>query len=164
MNVYFRARRKSSRPFYLVAVCVPTFSKKTETGREQQRPAFILRCVTELVRSHKLLIGKNSFEAASFILIVQHHYGNHAQVLFAGMALRDFALQVLQETIREMIQRTLAPGVLFVPRAAVRTDEFHRVLLRIAVQSSPAGAAHAYGFWIVPVHRGFPPEIHVHMK
>jgi len=47
------------------------------------------------VRSHQLLIGKNSFEAAGFIVIVQHHDGNNAQVLLAGMTLRHFALQVL---------------------------------------------------------------------
>src|ERR1700674_3966416 len=105
-----------------------------------------------------MFIGKNSFEAASFILIVQHNDRNHAQGLFARMALRHFALQILQKTIREMIQRTLAPGIFLVPRAAVRTDEFHRVLLRIAVQSGPAGAAHTYGFGITPVHGGQPPR------
>jgi len=57
----------------------------------------------ELERTHQLFIGKNSFEAASFILIVQHHDRNHAQGLLAGMALRHFALQILQKTIREMI-------------------------------------------------------------
>ena len=70
------------------------------------------------------------------------------------MALRHFALQVLQETIREMIERTLAPGIFLVPRAAVRTDKLHRVLLRIAVQSGPAGAAHTHSFQITPVHGG----------
>src|SRR5713101_10159127 len=118
------------------------------SGRSPLRRAapFSLRCEIKLVRSHQVIVGKNGFEAASFILIVQHHDRNNAQVLFAGMALRDFALQILQETIREMIERTLAPGIFLVPRAAVWTDEFHRVLLRIAVQSGPAGAAHTYCF------------------
>src|SRR6267143_3975889 len=115
--------------FPLDAACLPKSSRnKKETARHDQRPAFILQYEAELVRSYQVLIGKNSFESASLILIVQHHDGNDAQILLAGMALRDFALQVLQKTICEMIQRTLPPGVLFVPRAAVRTDEFHRVL------------------------------------
>jgi len=80
------------------------------------------------------------------------------------MALRYFALQILQKTICEMIQRTLAPGIFLIPRAAVRTGEFHCVLLRIAVQSGPARAAHAYYFYIAPVHRVNPPKIHVHRE
>jgi hypothetical protein len=109
-----------------------------------------------------MLVGENSFKAPHLILIVQHHDGNDSQRLLAGMALRDFALQILKKAIREMIKRALAPGIFLVPRAAVRTDEFHRVLLRIAVQSGPAGAAHTNSFEITPVHRGHPPEIHVH--
>jgi hypothetical protein len=68
------------------------------------------------------------------------------------MALRHFALQVLQKAIGKMILRSLAPGIFLVPRAAVRTDEFHRVLLRIAVQSGPTRAAYTYGDHITPVH------------
>src|SRR5690348_11503965 len=68
------------------------------------------------------------------------------------MANGHFALQVLQKAVREMIQSALTAGILLVSRAAVRTDEFHLVLLRIAVQSSPSGAAHANGFRVMPVH------------
>src|SRR6266576_2853166 len=82
---------------------------------------------------------------------------NHAQRLLAGMANGHFTLQVLQKTVREMVQRPLAPGILLVTRAAVRTDEFHLVLLRIAVQSSPPGAAYANRFCITPVHGSQPP-------
>src|SRR5882757_9611542 len=138
--------------FALSLFARPSEESKKWDAQGSGRPAF-MRCKRELARVHQLFIGKNSFEAASFILIVQHHDGNHAQVLFAGMALRHFALQVLQETIREMIERTLAPGIFLVPRAAVRTDELYRVLLRIAVQSGPAGAAHTHSFQITPVHR-----------
>jgi hypothetical protein len=109
-----------------------------------------------------MFVGEDGFKAPCFILIVQHHDGNYSQRLLAGMALRDFSLQILQEAIREMVKRSLAPGIFLVSRAAVRTDEFHRVLLRIAVQSGPAGAAHTYGFQITPVHWGRPPQIHVH--
>ena len=49
--------------------------------------------------------------------------------------------------------RALAPGIFLVPRTAVGTDEFHRVLLRIAVQCSPARAAHTYCDNITPFHR-----------
>jgi hypothetical protein len=124
----------SLRPFsFERSLIAGIVGEQKEAGRNQLRPAFILQCERELVRSHQMLIGKNSFKAASFILIVQHHDGNNAQVLLAGMALRHFALQVLQKTVRETIQRTFAPGIFLVPRAAVRTDEFHCVLLRIAV-------------------------------
>jgi len=58
----------------------------------------------------------------------------------------------------------IAPGIFLVPRAAVRTDEFHRVLLRIAVQSSPTRAAHTYRDYVTPVHRDCPPQIHVHVR
>jgi hypothetical protein len=144
-------------------------SREKEKGRSDSfgAPFFLGKREDEkqLVRSHQLFIGKNSFEPPRFILIVQHHDRNHTQRLFAGMALRHFALQILQKTIREMVQRTLAPGILLVPRAAVRTDEFHRVLLRIAVQSSPARAAHTYRYYyITPVHGDCPPQIHVHMQ
>jgi hypothetical protein len=120
---------------------------KAKFGFAQRAPFFVSGYKVELVRIHQVLfVGKNGFKAASFILIVQHHNGNNAQVLLAGVALCDFTLQVLQKTIRKMIKRTLAPGIFLVPRAAVRTDEFHRVQLRIAVQSSPAGAAHTNSF------------------
>jgi len=154
---------RAAAPLLFALTQIAKIKNKRKRGVcKQARPVSILLCERNLARIHQLIIGKNSFKAASFILIVQHHDRNHAQVLFARMALRHFSLQILQKTIRKMIERALAPGILFVPRAAVRTDEFHRVLLRIAVQSSPAGAAHTYSFEIVPVHRGFPPKIHVH--
>jgi hypothetical protein len=157
--MWFSGRGEVSlRPFSFEArLFAKMVGEQKVAGRNHLHPAFVLQCKTELVRSHQMLIGKNSFEAPSFILIVQHHDGNNAQVLLAGMALRHFALQVLQKTICETIQRTFAPGILLVPRAAVGTDEFHRVLLRIAVQGGPAGAAHTYCFGITPVHGGQPP-------
>src|ERR1700693_254279 len=76
--------------------------------------------------------------------------------------MRRLALQSLQKTIREVILRTLAPGVLLALRPAVRTGVFHRILLRIAVQSGPARAAYTYCF-ITPVHGIALLGIHVHM-
>src|ERR1700682_3355208 len=75
--------------------------------------------------------------------------------------MRRLTLQILQKSIREVILRTLAPGVLLAVRAAVRTGVFHRILLRIAVQSGPARAAYSYCF-ITPVHGIALLGIHVH--
>jgi hypothetical protein len=59
------------------------------------------------------------------------------------MALHAFSLQILQKAIRKPIFCPLAPGLLLAFRAAMRTSKFNYVLLRIAVQSCPARAAHA---------------------
>src|ERR1700722_7400872 len=75
--------------------------------------------------------------------------------------MRRLTLQILQKTICEVILRTLAPGVLLALRPAVRTGVFHRILLRIAVQSGPARAAYTYCF-ITPVHDIALLGIHVH--
>jgi hypothetical protein len=72
--------------------------------------------------------------------------------LAASTAIRYLTLQILQKTIREMILRPLATGILLAPFAAVRTDELDPVLLRIAVQSRPTGAAHADNFRVLPFH------------
>src|ERR1700688_2533277 len=76
--------------------------------------------------------------------------------------MRRLTLQILQKSIRKMILRTLAPGVLLALRSAVRTGVFHRILLRIAVQSGPARAAYTYCFYITPVHGIALLGIHVH--
>jgi hypothetical protein len=107
----------------------------------------------ELLRRGNQLIGEDSSETPGFLLIVQHHNGNDAQIFFAGVALRDFALQVLQKTVGEAIESALAAGIFLVALAAVGTDELNFVLLRIAVQGSPSGAAHPDGFGIMPFHR-----------
>jgi len=96
MDVVFRARRNFAAPIFVrCGNCLPKLAGAKRNGRNLLQPAFVLQSERELVRSHQMLIGKNSFEAASFILIVQHHDGNNAQVLLAGMTLRHFALQVL---------------------------------------------------------------------
>src|SRR4029077_7522764 len=68
------------------------------------------------------------------------------------MTLCSFALQVLQKTVCEPILAPLAPGLFLALRPAMRTIELHCVLLRIAVQSSPARAAHTNNLRNVPVH------------
>jgi hypothetical protein len=97
-------------------------------------------------------VGKYCFESSRLVLIVQHYDRHYAQLLIASAAIRYFALQVLQKAICKMILRPLAPGILLSPFTAVGTDIFDPVLLRIAVQSRPTGAAHADYFRISPFH------------
>src|SRR5215469_14140587 len=92
---------------------------------------------------------------------MQHHYRHHSHRLLAGMALYSFPLQVLQEPICEVILGPLAPCFPLTLRPAMWTNKFHHILLRIAVQSSPARAAHSYDFWDTLFHGGTPPRIHV---
>jgi hypothetical protein len=54
------------------------------------------------------------------------------------MASRHFPLQVLQETIREMILIGGAPRRFYAVRAAIGTSVFQGILLRIAPQRRPA--------------------------
>src|SRR2546427_9060942 len=89
------------------------------------------------------LVGKDGLESPRFVLIVQHDDGDDAQLLLARVTYCHFALQVLHKAVREAVKGALAAGILLVTRAAVGTNEFDLVLLRIAVQSSPAGTAHA---------------------
>src|SRR6266404_3049468 len=108
------------------------------------------------------LVGEDGLEAPGFVLIVQHDNGHYAQGLAAGAAVGDFALQILQKAVCKMILRPLAAGILLSPFAAVGTDVLDGVLLRIAVQSGPAGAAHADHFRVSPFHGFFLLGIHVH--
>jgi hypothetical protein len=109
-----------------------------------------------LARCGKHIVCENGSEPPRFILIMQQYDGNHAQIPFAGVALRYFALQILQEAVSEAIKGALAASIFLIPLPAVGTKKFDGVLLRIAVQSCPAGAAHPDGFGIMPFH-GSPP-------
>jgi len=93
-------------------------------------------CRLRLIREHR-------FKAASLALVMQEDNRDHTNLLLARMTLSYLALQILQKTIGEMIERAFTAGILLVARAAVGTNEFHLVLLRIAVQSGPTRAAHA---------------------
>ena len=108
------------------------------------------------------LIRKYGFKAAGLALVMQEDHGDDPNGLLARMTLRNLALQILQKTVREMIKRTLAAGIFLIARAAVRTNEFNLVLLRIAVQSGPTRAAHAYSFNNSALHRIYPLQLHVH--
>src|ERR1043166_4984297 len=115
-----------------------------------------------LVRGAKQLIRKYRLKSPRFILIMQHHNGYHAHRLPARPAVGNLALQVLQKPIRKMILRALTPGIFLASRAAVRTDVLDLVLLLIAVQSRPAGAAHAQHLRVSPFHGLRLLQIHVH--
>jgi hypothetical protein len=105
-----------------------------------------------------MLYFEDGFEPPLLILVMKHHDGDDAKLLLASMALSDFTLQILQKAVSETIEGAFAAGILFVARAAVGTSEFHGILLRIAVQGSPPGAAHSNYFDIVPVHGDKPPR------
>jgi hypothetical protein len=107
----------------------------------------------ELARSGKHIVCENGSEPPCLILIMQQHDGNDAEILFAAVALRYFALQILQEAVSETIKSALAASSFLIPLPAVGTKKFDGVLLRIAVQSCPAGAAHPDGFGIMPFHQ-----------
>jgi hypothetical protein len=107
------------------------------------------------------LVRKHCFEPARFVLIVQHYYRYDSQGLSARPAVGHFALQILQKSVRKMILRPLAPGIFLAPCAAVGTDILDPILLRIAVQSRPTGAAHTDYLRVLPFH-GFLLQIHVH--
>src|SRR5215467_1908211 len=84
---------------------------------------------------------------------MQQYHRHHAQILLAGVAWGHFALQILQEAVGKSVESAFAPGVLVVALPAVGTEKLDGVLLRIAVQSGPTGAAHPESFGILPFHR-----------
>src|SRR5579862_9999090 len=96
--------------------------------------------------SGRELFSEHGLEPLLLILIVQHHDGNHAERPLTAAADRDFSLQVLQEAVREAIQRALPAGILRTLHPAMRTGEIHHILLGIAVQSGPSGHSHTQSF------------------
>ena len=90
------------------------------------------------------IVGENGLKATLFVLIVKHHDGSYVQRLFAASAGGQFSLQVLQETIGEVVQRALSPSCLFAAMAAIRAHKFDQILLRIAVERCPAGVTNPY--------------------
>src|SRR5215475_15736481 len=99
-----------------------------------------------LFRNERKILRENRSEPALLILIVQEHNRHDAQLALARVALRNLALQVLQEAVCKPVEGAFAAGVFLVACAAVGTDELDSVLLRIAVQSRPTGASHPQSF------------------
>src|SRR5271166_4550080 len=103
-------------------------------------------CNLNFFRKHRL-------EPLHFIPIMQKHNGHDSHRLFAEMALHAFSLKVLQEPVCKPVLGPLAPCFLLAFRAAMRTLKFHRVRLRIALQSRPARAAYPDNFRNLPIHQ-----------
>jgi hypothetical protein len=106
-------------------------------GVQQKRaPTFgALSCGGEesAMSRYEWLFRENRRKSFNLILIVQHHYRYYSHRLLAEVALHSFTLQVLQKSIRKSILGPFAPRFLLPLRAAMRTEVFHYVLLRIAV-------------------------------
>jgi hypothetical protein len=81
---------------------------------------------------------KHRFETAFLVPVMHHHYGRHAHRLLALATRRRFTLQILYESISEVISSARAPGVLHAMVPAVGTRELYVVLERIAVQRGPS--------------------------
>ena len=56
---------------------------------------FVLEGEEKSTGDERKIVGEDGAETAHFVLIVQQYDGNNAQLLFAGVARRYFALQVL---------------------------------------------------------------------
>src|ERR1700760_2275360 len=72
------------------------------------------------------------------------------------MALDALPLQILHESVGEVVLRALVPGFLLALRSAVRTHKINYVLLRIAAQSCPSRSTNADHFANLLFH-GCPP-------
>src|SRR5579864_8654030 len=92
----------------------------------------------KLILAGHQVVRKHAFEPALFVLIVQQDHGSNPQRMPARVAGSHFPLQVLQETIREMVLIGGAPRRLYAALTAVRTGVFQSVLLRITAQRGPA--------------------------
>ena len=85
-----------------------------------------------LILAWNQIVRKYAFEPALFVLVVQQDHGSNPQRMAARVASRHFPLQVLQETIGEMILVGGASRRFYTALTAVRTSVFQSVLLRIA--------------------------------
>jgi hypothetical protein len=152
-----------------IAADAAEFPGPSSTRKKQKRapicsaPFFIFLLWPELsLACVYRLFGEHRFEAFDLILIVYQHYRRHAQRLLAEVALHTFPLQVLQKTVRELILGPLVPRFLPASRTAMRADKLYKILLRIAVQCSPARAAYAHDFGNMPLHFESPSDPRPH--
>jgi hypothetical protein len=81
-----------------------------KNGAQTIAPRFHFQPFANFKSSNELIlcsgsqfVRENRFKSSLFVLVVQKHYRNHAQRSFAGMALRYFALQILQKAVRKVI-------------------------------------------------------------
>jgi hypothetical protein len=113
---------------------------------------FCFQFSLRLARYGRELISEHSFKPLLLVLIVQHDDWNHAHRALAVPADGHFALQILQEAVREAVQRPLAPCVLCSHRPAMRAGEFNDIFLWIAVQRGPPGVANSERLSRLTVH------------
>ena len=109
----------------------------------------------ELVLAGHQVLGKNTFEPALFILIVQQDHGSNSQRMPAGPASRHFPLQILEETVGEVVLIGSAPRRLNPLLSAVRALVFQSVLLRIAAERRPACISNSNSFFRRKTHYFF---------
>jgi hypothetical protein len=105
-----------------------------------RRPAF---CVQRKERLKLILagyqfLGKHAFKPALLVLVMQQKNRSDPQRMPARTAGRHFSMQVLQETIGEMILVGSASCGLYSMLTAIWTGIFKSILLRIAAQRRPA--------------------------
>ena len=92
-------------------------------------------------------VRKHAFEAALFVLVMQHHYRDDPQRMAARAAGSHLALQILQKPVSEVILIVRAPCRLHARLPTIGTIVFERVFLRITAQSGPAGVSNANSFF-----------------
>src|SRR3984957_5783819 len=83
---------------------------------------------------------------------MQHHYRHYAQRMLAAPAGGSLALEILNESIGEVVRSSRTPCSFGALRAALRTSELHAVFQRIAIQRCPARISNAYSFFRIFLH------------
>jgi hypothetical protein len=123
---------------------------KEKRGRSQELPPHL--SVRKCYRFGWLIVRirfgcEHSLEAPLFVLIMQHHYRHYAQRMLAAPAGGSLALQILNESIGEVVRSSRTPCSFGALRAALRASKLHTVFQRIAVQRGPARIPNTYSFF-----------------
>lgn len=99
-----------------------------------------------LVRRDAQLEIIRRFKSPLLIPVMQQNHRRHMNRVLALPANRRFALQVLHESIREVVSRSRTPRRLIPRRPTIRANEFDAIFQRIAVESRPSGIAKSHCF------------------
>jgi hypothetical protein len=86
-----------------------------------------------LIIRHGEISLENGFKPPLLVLIVQHYHGSHPQRLLASAASRHLTLQILYESIGEMILRSRTASGFESARPAVRTRVLDTIVQRVAI-------------------------------
>ncbi len=87
-----------------------------------------------------------SVKSSLFVPIVYKHHRRNPQRLLAFPAGARLALQVLEESVREVIRRPRPSRSFGALCAAMRAGVLDYIFQRIAIQSGPASIANSYRF------------------